>query len=131
KSIALAKALFRAGNVNLADDEARLAAVEREIPLAHWVGSDLVSAAYTLADSQEYRDLMVAWQAREESRAEHLGRVTGANRPWESQLEAAKLAGVKLTPIRGADARTRHQSSWDLFYKQKTTDSDSLRSDGE
>ena len=125
KSIALAKMLFQAGDVDLADDDARLAAAERELPQAHWVGSELVSVAYTLVESPEYRELINAWKTREESRAEHLGRVLGTDRPWESQLEAAKLSGVKLTQIRGADPRVRHQSSWDLFYKKQAGDADS------
>lgn len=124
KSISLAKRLFEEGNVDLADDEARLAASERELPLAHWVGGDLVSVAYRLVEHPEYQELVRAWEAREESRSEHLGRVLGTDRPWERQLEEARLSGRKLTPIRGADARVRHQSSWDLFYKKRIGDDD-------
>jgi len=122
KAIALAKRLYEEGAVDLESDEARLAAVERTLPLAHWVGSDLVEVAYRLAASDEYKELVSEWERREDSRAEHLGRVLGTDRPWERQLEEAKLRGAKLTPIRGADARTKHQSSWDLFYKPRSSD---------
>ena len=122
KAIALAKRLYEEGAVDLESDEARLAAVERTLPLAHWVGSDLVEVAYRLAASDEYQELISAWERREDSRAEHLGRVLGTDRPWEQQLEEARLRGAKLTPIRGADPRTKHQSSWDLFYKTGSED---------
>ncbi len=122
KAIALAKRLYEEGAVDLESDEARLAAVERTLPLAHWVGSDLVEVAYRLAASDEYQELISAWERREDSRAEHIGRVLGTDRPWEQQLEEAKLRGAKLTPIRGADQRTKHQSSWDLFYKTGSED---------
>ncbi|TRO20548.1 hypothetical protein EQ826_23525 [Ectopseudomonas mendocina] len=122
KAIALAKRLYEEGAVDLESDEARLAAVERTLPLAHWVGSDLVEVAYRLAASDEYQELVSAWERREDSRAEHLGRVLGTDRPWEQQLEEAKLRGAKLTPIRGVDPRTKHQSSWDLFYKPDSED---------
>ncbi len=122
KAIALAKRLYEEGAVDLESDEARLAAVERTLPLAHWVGSDLVEVAYRLAASDEYQELISAWERREDSRAEHIGRVLGTDRPWEQQLEEAKLRGAKLTPIRGADPRTKHQSSWDLFYKTGSED---------
>lgn len=122
KAIALAKRLYEEGAVDLESDEARLAAVERTLPLAHWVGSDLVEVAYRLAASDEYQELVSAWERREDSRAEHIGRVLGTDRPWEQQLEEAKLRGAKLTPIRGADPRTKHQSSWDLFYKTGSED---------
>ena len=122
KAIALAKRLYEEGAVDLESDEARLAAVERTLPLAHWVGSDLVEVAYRLAASDEYQELVSAWERREDSRAEHLGRVLGTDRPWEQQLEEAKLRGAKLTPIRGVDPRTKHQSSWDLFYKTGSED---------
>ena len=122
KAIALAKRLYEEANVDLESDDARLAAVERTLPMAHWVGGDLVDVAYRLVFSAEYQELVRAWEHREQARAEHLGRVLGTDRPWEQQLEEAKLRGAKLTPIRGVDPRTKHQSSWDLFYKTGSED---------
>ena len=78
--------------------------------------------AYRLATSDEYQELVRAWEHREESRAEHLGRVLGTDRPWERQLEEGKSLGLKLTPIPGQDPRVTHQSSWDLFYKPDSED---------
>lgn len=122
KAIALAKRLYEEGEVDMGSDEGRLAAVERTLPLAHWVGSDLVEVAYRLAASDEYQELVSAWERREDSRAEYLGRVLGTDRPWERQLEERKSLGLKLTPIQGEDPRGRHQSSWDLFYKPGSED---------
>ena len=122
KAIALAKRLYEEGEVDLESDEARLAAVERTLPFAHWVGSDLVDVAYRLAASDEYQELVRAWEGREESRAEYLGRVLGTDRPWERQLEERKSLGLTSAPVYGQDPRVTHQSSWDLFYKPDSDD---------
>ncbi len=122
KAIALAKRLYEEGDVDLESDEERLAAVERTLPLAHWVGSDLVEVAYRLAASDEYQELLGVWKSREDSRAEHLGRVLGTDRPWERQLEERKSLGLPVSPVYGVDPRVKHQSSWDLFYKPDTDD---------
>ena len=122
QSLELLERLFSEGGVSEADDQARLEAAERIRPLAHWVGGKLVETAYALSRTEEYARLVATWEARESARAQHVGMLTGAYRPWEEKVRELEKAGVRRTPTPGADPRTTHQSSWDLFYKAPASD---------
>lgn len=122
QSLELLERLFSEGGVPEADDQARLEAAERIRPLAHWVGGKLVETAYALSRTEEYARLVATWEGRESARAQHVGMLTGAYRPWEEKVRELEKAGVRRTPTPGADPRTTHQSSWDLFYKAPASD---------
>ncbi|MDE4919574.1 hypothetical protein ACUXAV_004539 [Cupriavidus metallidurans] len=115
----LLERLYTEGGVPETDDEARLEAAERIRPLAHWVGGKLVETAYALSRSEEYARLVATWERREGARPEHVGMLVGTYRPWEEKQRELEKAGVQKTPTPGADPRTTHQSSWDLFYKPR------------
>ena len=117
-SLQLAERLYALGEIDLSDDSLRTAAIERERPRAHWVGGRLVDIAYELADTDEYGQLVAAWEEREKGRVAQLERIQG-NRPWERTQK--KRHG---DAVLGGDPRTAHQSSWDLFYKSQPDQDD-------
>lgn len=90
-------------------------AIERNVVLGRWFGSELVGEAYKLASSDAYQQLQELWNSREEDRKLHVARITGAHRPWLERKKSPRPEGSQITP----DPRIEHQDDWDLFYKPK------------
>lgn len=122
KSLTLTKKLYQEAHVNVDDDKERLYASERTRPLAHWWDSPLCSAAYKIANSQEYLDIENLRKARELERTQLINYVTKPEvRPGARILVKGGSDDFNSTPFIGVDPRTKHQSNWDLFYKSTET----------
>lgn len=111
-SLRLAKRLYEDSGVDLNDEKQRMYLVERNMPLAHWVGGPLVTNAYELANDPEYKRLVEeTWKEREKERKEDLARIEGKDRPWKNETKSGRG-----NPVLGRDSREQHQDPWDLFY---------------
>lgn len=122
KSIDLSKRLYELAEVDTTNEKQRMYAVERTMPLAHWIGGPLVATAYKVAATDEYKELQELWREREAERKTDIERIEGRERPWVKRLDEVKKSGAKLDPILGSDPRTAHQDQWDLFYIPKSHD---------
>ncbi len=121
QSLALAKELADRSEIDLGDDQQRMYAAERKKPLAHWVGSEILDAAYQLASDARYQSLREEWLRREEERKALVVKLTASaeEKPDRKAAREASKKGATVERLAGTDPRTAHQSEWELFYEPR------------
>lgn len=122
KAIDLSNRLYEVAKIDSTNEKQRMYALERTMPLAHWVGGPLVTTAYSVAGTEEYKELEDLWREREAERKSDIERIEGRERPWMKRLEEQKNTGIRTEEFLGSDPRTAHQDQWDLFYIPKSDD---------
>lgn len=119
-SLALSKELIEKNGISFNNENERLNAYQRTKPFSHWWESSLCEAAYTIAKTDDYKQLESLRVNRELRRARIIDYITKpTERPWvKKQMESSLTQHLFL----GIDPRTKHQDIWDLYYKPADTE---------
>lgn len=110
-SLELNSSLAKSANISALEPDLRRAYLERLQVLGTWTASGLLSAAYELSSTPEYKRLEQAWNERNNQREEHIKQL----RQRKPEVKTANSVELR-TP----DQRTMHQHDFDLFYKPKS-----------